>query len=750
MASKAIFIFLFILFLSSQLHSSELQTWVKAGYWNSNSVLPLQGINSALFTHLSCAFAEVNPSSYQVFVPSAAEQDISTFTTIVKRRNPSVKTLMSVWNGISATGKSIAARRYGFDGIDLFWVWPNSTDLSNIGGLLEEWRAAINSEARKPSESQLILTIGVRYLPTIEMVSYPIESISRNVDWAHVLAYDYHLPTKEKFTGLHAALYNSSSHVNTDFGIREWLKKGFPAIKLVLGLPYHGYAWRLVNSGDNDIGSPASGPAETIDGSYAYKSIKSFIQNYGYGVKAVYNSTYVASFCKIQSTWINFDDVEAIKAKVSYAKARGLLGYSAFELSNDDNWELSQAANGIGTSQPEKQQLLVIVLVTTAAAILLMGTIICYLHTKIFKSQGLFGAVQMSVSQIRKKISAQGEHEYSAPNLQVFSFTSIKAATSNFSSVNKLGEGGYGPVYKGKLPKGQEIAVKRLSKSSNQGLEEFKNEVMLTSRLQHVNLVRVLGICTEREEKMLIYEFMPNKSLDFYLYDPIRRYKLDWAKRVHIIEGVTQGLLYLQEYSNITVIHRDLKSSNILLDDAMNPKISDFGMAKLFKKDVFEANTGRIVGTYGYVPPEYVTKGIYSMKYDVYSFGVLLLQIISGKRNTCYYGPHENLNLLEYAYDLWNDDRGTEFIDPSLDDSSSPCKITRCMQIALLCVQENPEDRPTMLEVFMMLRNGSMAATTPKRPAFSVKADKNTGSTSASQQEICSFNDPQISELQPR
>ncbi|TYH15592.1 hypothetical protein ES288_A05G053900v1 [Gossypium darwinii] len=337
-----------------------------------------------------------------------------------------------------------------------------------------------------------------------------------------------------------------------------------------------------------------------------------------------------------------------------------------------------------------------------------------------------------------------------ASHLQVFKFANIKGATNNFSSANKLGEGGFGPVYKGKLPRGQEIAVKRLSRTSTQGHEEFQNEVTLTARLQHINLVRLLGYCTEKEEKLLIYEFMPNKSLDLYLFDPVRRYVLDWEKRVSIIEGVTQGLLYLQEYSNITVIHRDLKASNILLDYDMNPKISDFGMARLFKKDVNEANTGRIVGTYGYVPPEYVRKGIYSMKYDVYSFGVLLLQIISGKRNTCYYGPQENLNLLEYAYELWSDDRGTEFIDTSLDDSSSTCKIMRCMQIALLCVQENPENRPTMLEVFSMLKNASMAATTPRRPAFSVKADKNTGSTSASQQEICSFNDPQISQLEPR
>ena len=372
MASKTILIFLFSLFLSSQLHFSEAETWVKAGYWYANGEFPIQYINSALFTHLSCAFAEVNTSTYELFIPSVSEQYFSNFTSIVKRKNPSVKTLMSVWNGISATGKSITgekvndsvlssmisesskrksfidssiktARRYGFFGIDLFWLWSNSTDLSNIGGLLDEWRAAINSEPRKPSESKLILTIGVRYLPTIEMVSYPIDSISRNVDWAHVVAYDYHLPTRENFTGLHAALYNPSSHVNTDFGIREWLNKGFPPTKLVLGLPYHGWAWKLVSSQDNAIGAPASGPAINSDGSMGYKAIKSYIRDYGYGAVSVYNATYAVNLFTSPTIWINFDGIETVKAKISYAKEKRLIGFKAFQLSNDENWALSRA-----------------------------------------------------------------------------------------------------------------------------------------------------------------------------------------------------------------------------------------------------------------------------------------------------------------------------------------------------------------------------------------------------------------------
>ncbi|XP_028072480.1 putative cysteine-rich receptor-like protein kinase 31 [Camellia sinensis] len=323
-------------------------------------------------------------------------------------------------------------------------------------------------------------------------------------------------------------------------------------------------------------------------------------------------------------------------------------------------------------------------------------------------------------------------------------------ATNNFSFENKLGEGGYGPVYKGTLQNEQEIAVKRLSKTSTQGFEEFKNEVMLTAELQHVNLLKVLGFCTEKEEQMLIYEYMPNKSLDYYIYDPIRCTLLDWEKRVQIIEGITQGLLYLQEYSRLTIIHRDLKASNILLDNEMKAKIADFGMARIFQKDELEANTGRIVGTYGYAPPEYVKQGIYSTKSDVYSFGVLLLQIISGKRNNCLHGLHENLNLLEYAFELWKDGKGMEFMDPSLNDLYSSCKLMRCMQIALLCVQENPVDRPSMLELSSMLKNETTSIDIPKWPAFSTRRDQDEEKVCASRQEIWSVDNASITQIVAR
>ncbi|GJY43472.1 G-type lectin S-receptor-like serine/threonine-protein kinase CES101 [Tanacetum coccineum] len=227
-----------------------------------------------------------------------------------------------------------------------------------------------------------------------------------------------------------------------------------------------------------------------------------------------------------------------------------------------------------------------------------------------------------------------------------FTFQSISSATNNFSSTNKLGEGGFGEVYKGKLADGQEVAVKRLSRSSGQGVTEFKNEIELIAKLQHTNLVRLVGCCVEKKEKILVYEYMPNNSLDFFLFDPRKKGLLDWNSRFVIIDGIAQGLLYLHRFSRLRIIHRDLKASNILLDDYLKPKISDFGLAKLFGNNESEANTSKVVGTRGYMSPEYMMDGTVSTKIDVFGFGVLLLEIISGKMNHGSYDTEHPLNLL--------------------------------------------------------------------------------------------------------
>nr|XP_048323283.1 uncharacterized protein LOC107428940 [Ziziphus jujuba var. spinosa] len=312
--------------------------------------------------------------------------------------------------------------------------------------------------------------------------------------------------------------------------------------------------------------------------------------------------------------------------------------------------------------------------------------------------------------------------------LPLLSFSSVVAATDSFSVQNKLGEGGFGPVYKGKLH-GHDIAVKRLSKNSGQGSVEFKNEVQLISKLQHTNLVKLLGCCIEHEEKILIYEYMANKSLDSFIFDPVKQPLLDWRKRKHIIEGIAQGLLYLHKYSRVRIIHRDLKTSNILLDNSMNPKISDFGMARILFESESRPETKRIAGTYGYMSPEYAVHGFYSTKSDVFSFGVIVLEIMSGRKNANFYEPNCSLNLLGYAWELWNGERWMKLIDPTLDNSSL-YDTKLCIQVGLLCVQENADDRPTMSDVVSILSNEGMSLPTPKQPAYSTILNAAASSTS--------------------
>ncbi|KAK9937438.1 hypothetical protein M0R45_014230 [Rubus argutus] len=303
-------------------------------------------------------------------------------------------------------------------------------------------------------------------------------------------------------------------------------------------------------------------------------------------------------------------------------------------------------------------------------------------------------------------------------DLRVFSYESVMAATDNFSIQNKVGQGGFGPVYKGKLSTCREIAVKKLSSCSRQGEVEFKNELILISELQHTNLVQLFGFCIHGEERMLIYEYMPNKSLDYILFDSTRGMLLDWEKRFNIIEGIAQGLLYLHKYSRLKVIHRDLKASNILLDENMNPKISDFGTARSFTLNEDEASTGRIIGTHGYMSPEYAMQGIYSGKSDVFSFGVLMLEIISGRKNNSFYSEHHVLNLVGYAWGLWQEGAGLELMDATLSDSCVNNQLLRCIHVALLCVEEKAEHRPTVSEAISMLTNKSLPLPIPTKPAF--------------------------------
>ncbi|KAF8119012.1 hypothetical protein N665_0001s0068 [Sinapis alba] len=374
-------------------------------------------------------------------------------------------------------------------------------------------------------------------------------------------------------------------------------------------------------------------------------------------------------------------------------------------------------------------------------------------------------AVGLFIYRRRKLYRALGSQgsstEFTVTHSLQFDFKAIEAATNKFSESNLIGQGGFGDVFKAVL-NGREVAVKRLSKTSGQGAREFKNEAVLVAKLQHRNLVRLIGFCVEGEEKILVYEFVPNKSLDYFLFDPssIHEGQLNWKTRYNIIGGIARGVLYLHQDSRLTVIHRDLKASNILLTANMNPKISDFGLATIFGIEQTRGNTNRIAGTYAYMSPEYAMHGQFSMKSDIYSFGVLILEIISGKKNSGIYQMDETStagNLVTYAWRLWVNGSPLELVDPAIRRNYQSNEVTRCIHIALLCIQENPDDRPLLSNIILMLGSNTSTLPVPCLPGFFprsrqelVHVSEGLESSESTGRSTHSSNDVSVTDLEPR
>ncbi|KAH0934228.1 hypothetical protein HID58_011345 [Brassica napus] len=304
---------------------------------------------------------------------------------------------------------------------------------------------------------------------------------------------------------------------------------------------------------------------------------------------------------------------------------------------------------------------------------------------------------------------SQMEKDFKNLDFQISSFSlkQIKVATDNFDPANKIGEGGFGPVHKGKLTDGTVIAVKQLSSKSKQGNREFLNEIGMISALQHPHLVKLYGCCVEGGQLLLVYEYLENNSLARALFGPQEtQIRLDWPTRQNICVGIARGLAYLHEESRLKIVHRDIKATNVLLDKELNPKISDFGLAKLDEDENTHMST-RVAGTYGYMAPEYAMRGHLTDKADVYSFGVVALEIVNGRSNTSAQSKAETFYLLDWVHVLREQNKLMEVVDPRLGTDYNREEAKTMIHIGILCTSQVPSDRPSMSTVVSMLEGHS-------------------------------------------
>ncbi|GJX85306.1 cold-responsive protein kinase 1 [Tanacetum coccineum] len=288
-------------------------------------------------------------------------------------------------------------------------------------------------------------------------------------------------------------------------------------------------------------------------------------------------------------------------------------------------------------------------------------------------------------------------------NLKLYSYKELKAATDDFSLANKIGEGGFGPVYLGKLRHGKQAAIKVLSAESRQGAREFLTEIKVISDIEHENLAKLIGCCVEGNHRILVYDYIENNSLaQTLLGSGHSSIQFSWRTRTKICIGIARGLAFLHEEVRPHIVHRDIKASNILLDKDLTPKISDFGLAKLIPVNMTHVST-RVAGTIGYLAPEYAIRGQLTRRADVYSFGVLLVEIVSGRCNTNSLLPADEQYILERVWDLYERNELVELVDTAMYGDFDPEEACKYLKIGLLCTQDNPKLRPVMSTVVKML-----------------------------------------------
>ncbi|KAL2510260.1 Cysteine-rich receptor-like protein kinase 2 [Forsythia ovata] len=354
----------------------------------------------------------------------------------------------------------------------------------------------------------------------------------------------------------------------------------------------------------------------------------------------------------------------------------------------------------------------IVVAVVSAVVVLIVGAVIGFYiwkHRTIQKKRKGFSDAEKLVRTL---------HDSSLN----FKYSTLEKATGSFDEANKLGQGGFGTVYKGVLQDGREIAVKRLFFNNKHRAGDFYNEVNIISSVEHKNLVRLLGCSCSGPESLLVYEFLPNKSLDLFIFDPSKGKALNWEKRFEIIIGTAEGLVYLHENTNTRIIHRDIKASNILLDSRLRAKIADFGLARSFQEDKSHISTA-IAGTLGYMAPEYLAHGQLTEKADVYSFGVLLLEIVTGRQNNRSKAAEYSDSLVSIVWKHFQQLTVDELFDPNLmlhnySNIDVKKEILRVVHVGLLCTQEIPSLRPSMSKAIEMLVMKEKHLPTPTNPPY--------------------------------
>lgn len=352
----------------------------------------------------------------------------------------------------------------------------------------------------------------------------------------------------------------------------------------------------------------------------------------------------------------------------------------------------------------------------------------------------------------KKEITTHRELEgLSFDNIRNFSYKELRLATDDFDRNAKIGRGGFGVVYKGILKDGTQVAVKSLCAESKQGVREFLTEINTISNVRHQNLVELIGCCVEGTHRILVYEFLEKNSLDYALLGKkIHILELDWKRRSEICIGTARGLAYLHEELDPHIVHRDIKASNILLDKDFTPKIGDFGLAKLFPDTITHIST-KIAGTTGYLAPEYVLGGQLTLKADVYSFGVLVLEIISGRgSSTSGWGASQKL-LLEWAWELYEEGKLVEMVDPDLKTYNEE-EVIKYIKVAFFCTQATASRRPVMSQVVDMLsRNIRLNEKELTPPGFFQESsgNKKVSSEASTSRQISSFPTT-ITQVTPR